>query len=778
MKLLPYTLIIFLLNMPNMLGVTHQVGSNKLYKTPNELYKANVIQNGDVIEIDGGTYSGNDVLANWDKDDLVIIGVDGRPHLKAEGKHIQGKGIWIISGNNIKVDNIEFSGAKVPDNNGAGIRMEGLNAHIINCYFHHNEDGILTHNNKDGNLLVEFCEFAYNGYGDGFTHNIYVGKINSLTFRYNYSHHAIVGHNLKSRANNNFIYYNRIMDEVDGRSSRLVDLPNGGLSILMGNIFMQGNDTENGNFIGYGLEGVINSGPNELYFINNTCVNKRIAFNYFIRAHADVPYMKVANNILSGDGAILGGKQNDLVNNIFEKVIDNNFFEDEAAYNYRLTDKSTAIDSGVAIDDVYGYSLTPTMAYKHNSDFEMRFNIDSRIDVGAYEYCRSNESSLKVESCYEYNWEGVDYTESGSYTSVKTNYGGCDSVVTLDLVIHGASSSTFSEVACDSIEWYGKTYSNSGTYSRITSNFNHCDSIIYMDLVVNRSSSDTIRIDTCRSFLFDKVIYGESGFYEINDISENGCDSTIVLDVNIESESMNTIVVDTCGSYIWLAEEYNSSGTYQKKFVSENGCDSLVVLDLTINPKKYGYTSINTCDYYINDNDTLYNSGTFYKYLTSAMGCDSLVTFAVDITHIDTSIVVSNNTLTSQETADSYKWLNCDDNYNYISGEEEKTFKPEKKGYYAVEISLNSCVDTSGCFLVEPNSIKSESGFVVYPNPSRDIINIAKNNINYTLIDQWGGIVRKGYSSSINLIGLVSGVYQLRLRDMNNEIRHYKIVKI
>jgi len=749
-----------------------------LYKTPNELYKANVVQNGDVIEIDGGTYLGDDVLANWDKDDLVIIGVDGRPHLKAEGKHIQGKGIWIISGNNIKVDNIEFSGATVPDNNGAGIRMEGLNAHIINCYFHHNEDGILTHNNSEGNLLVEYCEFAYNGYGDGFTHNIYVGKINSLTFRYNYSHHAIVGHNLKSRANNNFIYYNRIMDEVDGRSSRLVDLPNGGLSILMGNLFMQGNDTENGNFIGYGLEGVINSGPNELYFINNTCVNKRIAFNYFIRAHADVPYMKIANNILSGDGAIIGGKQNELVNNIFEKVIDNNFFEDEVSYNYRLTNKSTAIDSGVVIDDVYGYSLTPSMSYKHKAGFEVRHNIDSRIDVGAYEYCRPNGSSLRVESCYEYNWEGIDYTESGSYTLIKTNYGGCDSVVTLDLLIHGASSSTFSEVACDSIEWYGKTYNSSGTYSRITSNFNHCDSIIFMDLVVNSSSSDTIRIDTCRSFLFDEVIYSESGFYEISEISENGCDSIIVLDVNIESENIDKVVVDTCGSYNWLGEEYDSSGTYQKKFVSENGCDSVVVLDLTIRSNQYEYSSVMACDFYVMDMDTIFSSGTFNKYFSSEYGCDSVINYSVEIIVIDTSLSVLNNSLIASQVGGEYQWLDCEDGYRPITRGHDNVFVPKEKGVYAVEISLNDCVDTSSCYLVEPNSVGFESEFVIYPNPSKDVINIAVENINYTLYDRWGSIMQVGIGSSINLAGLVSGVYHLRIRDRKNENRYYKVIKI
>ena len=38
-------------------------------------------------------------------------------------------------------------------------------------------------------------------------HNLYIGHVNKLTFRFNYSHHAYIGHNLKSRADANYILY-------------------------------------------------------------------------------------------------------------------------------------------------------------------------------------------------------------------------------------------------------------------------------------------------------------------------------------------------------------------------------------------------------------------------------------------------------------------------------------------------------------------------------------------------------------------------------------------
>ena len=43
------------------------------------------------------------------------------------------------------------------------------------CYFHHNENGILTGRDPESDIVVEHSEFAHNGVGDGYTHNLYIG---------------------------------------------------------------------------------------------------------------------------------------------------------------------------------------------------------------------------------------------------------------------------------------------------------------------------------------------------------------------------------------------------------------------------------------------------------------------------------------------------------------------------------------------------------------------------------------------------------------------------
>jgi hypothetical protein len=220
---------------------------------------------------------------------------------------------------------------------------------------------------------------------DGFSHNLYVGHVRSLTFRYNYSHHTKIGHNLKSRASENFIYYNRIMDEESGYSSRLIDLSNGGFTIIMGNLLMQGPDAENNTLIGYGKEGLSND-SSRLYIVNNTMVNKRVASCNFVDIQIGTAVAEVYNNIFTGIGTPIKGNATATGGNIIDPVIANLDFVDEPNYNYNINSLSPAIDSGVMPDSVNGYSLVPDKSYVHPLGHEERFLVNGVIDAGGYEY--------------------------------------------------------------------------------------------------------------------------------------------------------------------------------------------------------------------------------------------------------------------------------------------------------------------------------------------------------------------------------------------------------
>ncbi|MHC4149648.1 MAG: right-handed parallel beta-helix repeat-containing protein, partial [Planctomycetota bacterium] len=343
-------------------------------------------KDGDTIEIDGGVYSGD--VAVWRQNNLIIRGVGGRAHIKANGRAAEEKAIWVIKGDNVIVENVELSGAAVRDRNGAGIRQEGSGLTIRNCFFHHNENGILG---GKGKILIEHTEFAHNGFGDGQSHNLYIsGETTYLILRYSYSHHARVGHNVKSRAKRNYIFYNRIMDENDGNASYAIDLPEGGEAYIIGNLIQQGPKTDNSRIISYGAE-VKSTYLGRYYIINNTIVNDRHSGTFiFVKQGATG---QIINNIFLGEGVILAGPGEAINNLMFESdgwlsrlLSQSPRFIDKETFDYRLTASSPAIDAGIDPGSIAGFKLAPVFHYVHPIQAEPRIPWGAAVDVGAYEF--------------------------------------------------------------------------------------------------------------------------------------------------------------------------------------------------------------------------------------------------------------------------------------------------------------------------------------------------------------------------------------------------------
>ena len=353
------------------------VGPGQTYSTVQAA--VNAASNGDTIEIHSGTYTGSQGNASIYKSSLTLRGVgETRPILDAGGTSVGGKAIWVIGGSNTTVESIEFRNCTVPDQNGAGIRQEGTNLTVRYCYFHDNEDGILGGGNTSSNVLVEYSEFYNNGYGDGQSHNMYISNVGSFTLRHSWSHHAVVGHEVKTRARVNYIEYNRISNEM-GNASYEINIPNGGTSYIIGNMVEQGPYSQNSGIISYAEEGASNP-DQHLYVVNNTIVNNR-STGTFVRNASGVACL-LQNNIFQGNGTILNGTGTQVTN----WVTSNAQLFDPANFDYHLTAASTgAIDQGSDPGLGLGYSLTPIYEYLHPANTQSR-PADATLDIGAYEY--------------------------------------------------------------------------------------------------------------------------------------------------------------------------------------------------------------------------------------------------------------------------------------------------------------------------------------------------------------------------------------------------------
>jgi hypothetical protein len=370
----------------NASAATLSVGPGKTYAKPCAAIAA--AADGDTIEITGNTTYSGDVCGIY-RNNLTIRGVNGRPRIDAAGAASMGKGTWVVVGNNLTVDNVEMLGARVPDANGAAFRVEGTNFTLRNSYIHDNEDGILAGANTNSDFLIEYTEFSHNGHGDGYSHNLYIGNVKSLTFRYNYSHDANIGHNLKSRAITNTILYNRFSSSGLGSPSYEIDLPNAGTTYIIGNVIEQPSNNSNPAMIAYGEEGLYNGAQN-LYVVNNTFLNDDASRGTFVMVGSAITTpVLLQNNIFAGTGTVTY-QANAIDRTNYRSLAP--AFVDRAAYDLHPTGAQMINTGSAPGTSVTGVSLTPVAQYKHVASGEAR-PVSGQIDIGAYEAVSSTTSS-------------------------------------------------------------------------------------------------------------------------------------------------------------------------------------------------------------------------------------------------------------------------------------------------------------------------------------------------------------------------------------------------
>ncbi len=316
-------------------------------------------RDGDTIEIEEGNYVRD--VAIWNKSDLTIRGVGGPVRIIAGGASAEGKATWVVRGDRIVVENLTFIGSRVPDRNGAGIRLERGRLKVVDCAFLDNQNGILTANNADIELEIAGSEFGNNGAGDGQSHNLYAGAIGRLVVTGSYFHHANVGHLLKSRAKRNDILYNRLTDGTDGRASYELEFPSGGLAYVIGNVIEQGAQTDNSTIISYGAEGY-RWPRNELYLVNNTIVDDRPNGGTFLRVKGGAAHVKAINNLLFGKGDLDAAGYGEYRANFHAVAGD---FASPVAYDYRLRRRSKLIGKAEDPGSADGLELRPQREYVH-----------------------------------------------------------------------------------------------------------------------------------------------------------------------------------------------------------------------------------------------------------------------------------------------------------------------------------------------------------------------------------------------------------------------------
>ncbi len=165
-----------------------------------------------------------------------------------DGGTCEGKAALVLRGRGASVDGIIFRNMRVPDANGAGIRLERGPLTVTNAMFRDSEQGILTADDPGSTIRIDRSTFSGLGRCDrdlSCAHGIYVGHYGALIVTRSRFERGNGGHYVKSRAARAEIS-DSSFDDVQGRSTNyMIDLPAGAVGTITRNVFVQGPDKEN-----------------------------------------------------------------------------------------------------------------------------------------------------------------------------------------------------------------------------------------------------------------------------------------------------------------------------------------------------------------------------------------------------------------------------------------------------------------------------------------------------------------------------------------------------
>ena len=174
-------------------AATLKVGPSQTYKAPSAA--AAIAKNGDHIEIDPGEYFD---CAVWNADNLVIEGTG--PGVVITDKSCIGKGLFVVEGKNTTVRNLTLTRSRVPDMNGAGIRLDNGNLTVDKVKFIDNQNGIMG-GVPGTTVTVRNSDFDKNGTCEAAcAHGIYIENVDLLRVENSRFSNTRQGHSIKSRA--------------------------------------------------------------------------------------------------------------------------------------------------------------------------------------------------------------------------------------------------------------------------------------------------------------------------------------------------------------------------------------------------------------------------------------------------------------------------------------------------------------------------------------------------------------------------------------------------
>ncbi len=472
----------------------------------------------------------------------------------------------------------------------------------------------------------------------------------------------------------------------------------------------------------------------------------------------------------------------------------------------QYTDVVTACDSFTWINGVTYYESTNTANLILNN---AAFNgCDSVIDLNL-SITNSKRNFIHQQICegstFVFNNQNI--TSSGIYTANYNTVNGCDSTVTLNLIVNNIYNDTVTISRCTGQSYFagGALQNTSGIYSDSYTSSSGCDSIIITLLSFNSFISyfDTVSICNGESYFAGGTLQQTSGNYIDTFISVGGCDSLVFTNLTVISPTVTSINAIICENqnYLFAGMQLNAAGVYSDTLQSILGCDSIVLLNLQVNSSVSTVIFDTICqgEKLIFDSIEISESGLYTLLSTSETGCDSTTLLNIFVINNELSItpqraVVDTGatlqiSVTTNAVSPTYLWV--PDTYLSCNNCPNPTITPYENTNYQLTVADKYGCEATALLQIIVNKDCKKS-IVYIPNafsPNGDgnndffeVFATAVNFYNLKIFNRWGEKIFEASSPFEKWDGTYKGimqlpgvyVYFLKTTTCNGEQKNYK----
>lgn len=329
-------------------------------------------------------------------------------------------------------------------------------------------------------------------------------------------------------------------------------------------------------------------------------------------------------------------------------------------------------------------------------------------------------------------------TTNGTYIDTLTATNGCDSIRTTQLSFNTVITAQSRADICtgDSVFAAGAWQTQPGFYRDTTVSQLGCDSIHTLELVVHPDVTTNQNITLCQG---DSLFVGgtwqtQSGTYTDTYATIWGCDSVVTTTLQFNATFLTSLTESICQgeSIVFGGQSYSTSGTYFDTLTAATGCDSVIALTLTVlslpQPELGPDTTICSGetialspgvfaqyawqDGTSNSSIVVDQAGTYSVTVTDNNGCQASDSRTINLQPLPAFTLGRDTTFCPGFSFD-YSFSLAGATYVWQDGSTQGTFQVDQPGQYWLQVTVNNCARTDtiniDTYVLEPLSLPPDT---------------------------------------------------------------------